>query len=177
MSEYHPGHWKVNFISNVLLLMLLLAIVVNSLLILGVQIWFVYDLDSPQEALDLYSGYSLLDFRKDGQMQTWLLSSPTGDKVLLTVEKHSFIEQYRIVGNRAKPVAEDDSPVRFWGDSGLVYITVDGQSIEQYNLTKLAIPLLKNLPEIPMPFVLYGVLLIILEGIFYSLFQRVRGVQ
>ena len=166
-------HWKVTATTNILILLLVLAIAVNSAVILGVQIWFVYDLDSPQEALEQYPGYTVLDTRNDRQMQTWLLRSPEGARVLVTVEKHSFVSQYRIVKSIVLP--ESHTTARILGDTALLYMTVDGEAIGQYTLTALSISLLKNWPQIPMVFLLYSTLLIGIEIGIYLLVQKIRG--
>lgn len=171
-SEYNTHHWKVDFVSNLWILQLLAMLLVNAVLIVGFQVWFVYDLDRPEEALAAYGDYEILDSEDDGKMFSWLLASPDGEKVILTVEEHILFRQYRAMKPKALP---EDGATRFAGDAVQVHITVNQDSIRQYAVSNFGLSLLRNMPALPMVYLLWGTVMISLEVAAWLLIRKLRG--
>lgn len=171
-SEYNPYHWKVDFASDIMILQVLAMLLVNALVIVGFQLWFVYDLDRPEDALEAFGSYAVLDSETDGKLSSWLLASPDGEKVVLTVEEHILFKQYRPMKTKAIP---EDGTLRFTGDAVQVHMTIEKDSIRQYAVSNFGIALTQKLPALPKVYVLYGTLMIALEIAAYFLFRKLHG--
>lgn len=170
-----PQHWKVKRTSNLLILMFLGAILLNSLVIFAFQLWFVYDLDTPEAALFPYSGTQTVDSAAEPHMQSWLLEKPDGSYQLVTAEKHVFLDRYRVVKKGTFTVDEDPLSKTVWGDGALVHITVSGGRITQYRENNLALQIIRNGPRIPFAFLVYSLLLIVAEIAAVLLVRKIRG--
>ena len=177
MSEINGNfrHWKVEGTSNILLLLLLAAILLNSLLVLGIQVWLVYDLDSPQEVLTEYPEYMLISSAERNHLQSWLLESPDGQLQMVTTEKHVFFDQYRIVNGGTREITAEPYTKTVWGDSALAHLLIRDHVFESYNETTLSLHIPKTGLHIPMALILYSILLIAIEICGYLLFSKLRG--
>ena len=172
MSEMAHGHHQADFLSGLYILQIIAMLLVNAVLIVGFQVWFVYDLNSPEEALAAYGDYEILDSEDDGKMSSWLLASPDGEKVILTVEEHILFRQYRAMKPKALP---EDGATRFAGDAVQVHITVNQDSIRQYAVSNFGLSLLRNMPALPMVYLLWGTVMISLEVAAWLLIRKLRG--
>ena len=170
----NPHHWKVKATTNLLFLMLALAVLLNSLLSLGIQVWLVYDLDSPQEAIGQYADCTLVSSAERGDLQSWLLEKPDGGLQMVTTEKHVLFDQYRIVKGGTLEITEEPFTKTVWGDNALVHLLVQNHIFEGYNVTGLSMHIPSTSIRIPMVFLLYSALLIAIEIAAYCLFQKIR---
>lgn len=174
-SPMGPRHWKVEWTSNLLILILLGAILVNALLVFGFQVWFVYGLSTPEAALLSHCDAAVVDSAAETHMQSWLLEKPGGSYQLVTTEKHVFLDRYRVVKKGTFTVDENPLSKTVLGDGALVHITISGGRITQYQENSLALQIIRNGPRIPFAFLVYSLLLIVAEIAAVLLVRKIRG--
>lgn len=178
--KHSPQHWKTKALENYLFLLLIGAFLLNCLLILAVQAWFVYDLPAPVTAdtilsMEPYFGAQVLDTAQGEKAQSWLLKTPDGETHMVTTEQHSFLKGSRILKKATGIVDSDDHQKNVGGDSIRVLFTVtDYETISSYSVNSQGIRI-RGLGSIPLVFVLWNLLLLALEIAAGWLFTKLRA--
>lgn len=176
-----PFQLKSDLIHKFWFLCLLILFVINSVLIAGFQVWFVYGIGAPITdetipALDDYAGFAVIDHAEGEILQSWLLKSPSGETHIVTLEKHPFAEQYRIVRGGTGIVDSSDHQDTVIADSARVILTVtDQETISRYDENGMNFELSRKFHiSVPLVYFLYSVLLLAAEVAVYILIEKLR---
>ena len=168
----NPHYWKVDALQKFWFLILLALLVINGALITMVQMLFVYRYEGAATTKvisdwdEQFLGSTILDTRAENQLTTFLLRTQGGETYVVTMERHPFLGRCRIVIGATGKVADGEAEHTERGvcDSCSVYMTIEDQQITQYSVTNFSI-LVFGRWSMPMVYVLWGSVLIVIEGI------------
>ncbi len=166
-GEHHyktSQHWIVKAWERFFLLILAAVFALNCGLILAVQVLLIYDIPAPvtdETVLRMEAGAEILDHRNAAPLQSWLLKTQSGETKLVTLEKHPFLEDYRVVRKGTLTIGAADFEDNIGTDSARLMLAVTDGEIARYDVTGSGIRIRGF--SIPLVFVLWNVLLIALE--------------
>lgn len=169
-EEVNQFHWKSKAYTNLYILLFVILVVVNTVLIVAFQIWFVYRIEGPvtpdtiASLREDYVGCTILDSAQGDVLQSYLLSSGDGGSCLVTLEKHPYTDRYRVVkkGTAQIPAGEDSYTDVVSGDSATVSMAVEsGKQFSRYSENTLFFE--RGLIRFPYIYLMYGILMILLE--------------
>jgi len=166
--------WKGDLLSKYLLLILVCVLVLNSILIAGVQILISYPLRSHRAVLEPYNDYNIIDIAGGDQLMAFLLAAPGKESRLLVTEKHFFASRCHVVLDTEvnRHYATD---IR--SNIGTVHVHLEGISrIGGLSFQGISLPIRISTftYRIPGSFLLWNLLLLTLEILTAVLFHKLR---
>lgn len=168
-------HWKAEGLSNLMILILVLVLMVNSGILIGFQLMTAYTFDSFQDILVPYADYNCIDSTVTNDLSAFLLAAPGKENRLILAEKHFLVNRCRVLMD--EEIGRNFS-AKVNTDLGTVSVKIQGETkIESLSFRSSSVPIRISSfhGRIPLRFLLWNLLLLGLELLGWFLFHKIRG--
>lgn len=145
---------------------LILILVLNSALIIGVQMLLGYPLRTPQEAIAEYTEYNLVDTKVNDRSAAYLLAAPGRENRLVVTGKHFLMNRHEVLLDQE---VDRKFSAELKADTGTVLVRISENSGSL--IGGFAV---RSGFKVPIPFVLWNILLIVLEILGWNLISKLR---
>ena len=156
-------HWGSGYFTRIWPLVILLFLFNLFLLIIPFTLKD-YPFPSLEDAFSEYPDVEIIDQANSALLYSRLVQKGDHTVSLITVEKHFLTDRYRLI---------DESPVNgnyIMLDSGMSHLLVNFHSVEEINQYQVS----TGLPDIPKPAVLWSLVLLVIELVFWYVFHKIR---
>jgi len=176
----NPHHWKVDFMSTIWIIMLVVAVVLNAAVVVLVQS-LAYRIDDPYAHIsEAYPGYTILDTSGIPENPGYLLQSSTGEVRLVVMEQFLSAGRYRVIPKGTQVLAPEETAfdTTVLGNMGNVRITVHNRSeFETFrpNTMGFHIALGQTYLTIPSMTIVFAAGLLIAEVALWLVLRKVLG--
>ncbi len=168
-------NWKGDALAKVWILLLVLALVINSGILMGFQIMTRYPYQSSMEALVPYGDYNIIDRNVTPELSCWLLAAPGKENRLILTEKHFAFNRHRLLLD--EEVGRGFS-ASVKADLGRVSVRLEGKSRINslfFRSTSLPLRISSFWLRIPLMFLLWNLALLVLEILVCYLIHKARN--
>ena len=159
--------WKGEMMASVMAGIVILAILVNCGIVLGFQMMLGYPLETPQEAITQYSDYNILDQKVNPRSAAYLLAAPGKENRLVVTGKHFLMNRHEVLLDQE--VGRKFS-AELKADAGTVLVR-----ISESTGSRIGAHAIRTGFKVPVPFVLWTMVLIGLECVAWRLFRKLRN--
>lgn len=167
--------WKGDALAKLLLVMLVLVIVVNSGIIIGIQLMAAYPYGSLAETKAAYTSHTVIDQSGDAALSAFLLSASGNENRLIVTEKHFAANRYRVILDTE--IGRDYS-AQVKAHCGTVSVRLEGnKQITALSFRGASLPIHFGLlrMRVPVSFLLWNLLVLTIEILAAYLFHRIRS--
>ncbi len=142
-------------------------LLVNCALVVGLQMLLGYPLHTPQEAIGEYTEYNLVDTKVNDRSAAYLLAAPGKENRLVVTGKHFLLNRHEVLLDQE--VGRKFS-AQLKADTGTVLVRISESSVSRIGGFAL-----KTGFKVPISFVLWNILLIVLEILGWNLIKKLRN--
>lgn len=168
-------HLKGETIAKLWLVILVVVLIVNSSILIGLQLMTTYTCDSIADARSAYADYNLLDVSGGVELSATLLAAPGKNTRLLVTQKHFLANRHNIVLDTE---VDRHYSATVNTDQGRVSVKLNGiREITGLSRKTTSLPLRLSSFQlrVPLSFLLWNLLLLGLELLGYYLFVKLRS--
>ena len=158
--------WKGEMMARFALVILILFIFANCGIVLAFQSMLGYPLKTPQEAIAPYSDYNLVHQHITDQSAAYLLAAPGKENRLVVTGKHFLLNRHEVLLDQE--VGRKIS-AELKADAGTVLVRISESTGSQIGAHAIRTGF-----KVPVPFVLWTIMLIAFEFTAWRLFKKLR---
>ena len=162
MEYSFKGEMLARFAFAILIGILLL----NCTLVLGLQILLGYPLHTPQEAIEEYTEYNVVDTKVNDRSAAYLLAAPGKENRLVVTGKHFLMNRHEVLLDQE---VDRKFSAELKADTGTVLVR-----ISESTGSRIGGFAIRSGLKVPMSFVLWNILLIVLEILGWNLIRKLR---
>ena len=162
MEYSFRGEMLARFAFAILIGILLL----NCALVIGLQMLLGYPLRTPQESIGEYTEYNVVDTKVNDRSAAYLLAAPGKENRLVVTGKHFLMNRHEVLLDQE---VDRKFSAELKADAGTVLVRVSettGSRIGGFAI--------RSGFKVPMSFVLWNILLIVLEILGWNLIRKLR---
>lgn len=168
-------HLKGDTLAKLWLILLVFILILNSGILIGLQLMTTYTYDSIADTRAAYADYNLLDTAGDVEFSAVLLAAPGRNTRLLVTQKHFLVNRHCIVLDTE---VDRHYSATAKTDQGNITVKLNGiREIAGFYRKAASLPLqISSLRfRVPLHFLLWNLLLLGLECLGGFLFTRFRS--
>lgn len=160
-----------HFAPQLLILLVILILILNSALVMGVQLAVDFPLQNPQEPFAAEGEWEILDVHSTGRVNGYIIWQNHQQWRLIITERHFHTNRWRTVCDAI--LMEQDFEEEFRTSYGRIMVRLHGYAdFDQFNW--ISTPIFRTL-HVPGDFLLWNGALLLVEILAWIIFRKLRG--